>query len=291
MRQEIEDFIGYLQEVKQASKNTISAYKNDLRKFESFLCLQGIVSASKITETSLNSYILSLERDGMSPASVSRNIASMKAFLLFLLKKGGIEGDPSERIKAPKVIKKPPQVLDKKQITKLINQPDTNTDKGIRDKAMLELLYATGIKVSELINLKLLDINLLGGFLTCGDKQEGSIPFGGPAKKALKAYLDIRESKFDKINNEFLFLNSKGEQLSRQGFWKILKGYAKDVGICDINPNMIRHSFAAHMIGNGADIGIVQKFLGHTDISTTQLYLTDNYANSREVYANAHPRA
>lgn len=291
MKQQIEDFTRYLQEVKQASLNTISAYQNDLMKLKSYLSLQGIGSASKITETSLNSYVLSLEKDGMSAASVSRHIASMKAFLLFLLKNGSIHGDPSERIKAPKVIKKPPQVIAHDKILALLHQPDNKTSKGIRDQAMIELLYATGIKVSELTNIKLTDINLSGRYLTCGDKQERSIPFGNAAKNAIKAYLDIREDMCNKRNDEYLFLNSHGEQLSRQGFWKILKGYAKEVGLYDINPNMIRHSFAAHMINNGADIGVVQKFLGHTDISTTQLYLTQRHQNSREVYSNTHPRA
>lgn len=286
MKQQIEDFIRYLQEVKQASLNTIRAYKNDLRKLESYLSRQGIQTASKITETSLNSYVLSLERDGMSPASVSRNIASMKAFILFLLKNGSINGDPSERIKAPKVVKKPPQILDEKKIMALLKQPDLTTSKGIRDKAMLELLYATGIKVSELINVKLSDINLSGRHLTCGDKQERSIPFGSAAKNAIKAYLGIRESAFNKRSNNYLFLNSQGEQLSRQGCWKIIKEYAIKIGLNDINPNMIRHSFAAHMIDNGADIGVVQKFLGYTD-----LYMTHNYQNIHEVYMNSHPRA
>lgn len=291
MKQQIEDFISYLQEVKQASQNTIRAYQNDLKKLESYLSQQGIQTASKITETSLNSYVLYLEKDGMSPASVSRYIASMKAFLLFLLKRGLISGDPSENIKAPKVVKKPPQILEEDKIMALLNQPDLSCSKGIRDKAMLELLYATGMKVSELINVKVSDVNLSGKYITCGEKQERSIPFGEAAKKALRDYLDIRETVFDRKNNEYLFLNSQGKQLSRQGFWKILKGYAKETGIRDINPNMIRHSFAAHMIDNGADIGVVQKFLGHTDISTTQLYLSHNYHNSREVYANSHPRA
>lgn len=291
MKQQIEDFTRYLQEVKQASLNTISAYQNDLMRLESYLNLQGIGSVSKITETSLNSYVLSLEKDGMSASSVSRHIASIKAFLLFLLKNGSIHGDPSERIKSPKVIKKPPQIIAYDKILALLKQPDNMTSKGIRDKAMLELLYATGIKVSELTNIKLSDVNLSGRFLTCGDKQERSIPFGNAAKDAIKDYLDIHETLFNNKNNIYLFLNSHGEQLSRQGFWKILKGYAKEVGLYDINPNMIRHSFAAHMINNGADIGVVQKFLGHTDISTTQLYLTQNYQNSREVYSNTHPRA
>ncbi|HHT87854.1 MAG TPA: tyrosine recombinase [Clostridiales bacterium] len=291
MKQQIEDFTKYLLEVKQSSMNTIRAYRNDLSKLESFLRKQGIENAAKITETSLNSYVLSLEKENMSPSSVSRHIASMKAFLLYLLKNGSIKGDPSERIKPPKVVKKSPQVLEEDKILAILNQPNIKTSKGIRDKAMLELLYATGMKVSELVNLKLSDVNLSGKYVTCGDKNERSIPFGNASKDALNAYLKIRNAAFDKKNNEYLFLNSHGEQLSRQGFWKILKEYSKKAGIEGINPNMIRHSFAAHMIDNGADIGVVQKFLGHTDISTTQLYLSYNYQNSREVYANTHPRA
>lgn len=291
MKQQIGDFAKYLKEVKQSSWNTISAYQNDLNKLESYLSKQGIDNVARITETSLNSYILSLERDNLSPATVSRHIASMKAFLLFLLKKGIIHGDPSERIRPPRVLKKAPPVLKEDKICDLLNQPDGKTKKGIRDKAMLELLYATGMKVSELTNVKLSDINISGKYITCGDKNERSIPFGNAAKEALDSYIDIRKPFFDKKNSDYLFLNIKGEQLSRQGFWKILKGYAKEAGIEDINPNNIRHSFAAHMIENGADIGVIQKFLGHTDISTTQLYLTHNYQNSREVYANTHPRA
>lgn len=291
MERQIEAFIGYLQDVKKSSMNTISAYENDLRKLEAYLLLQGIESPSRITETSLNSYVLSLEKEGLSPSTVSRHIASMKAFILFMLKNGSIVGDPSERIKAPKVVKKPPQYLEADKILTLLNLPDVHTGKGIRDKAMLELLYATGMKVTELTNVKLSDINLSGKYLTCGDKNERSIPFGNAAKAALEAYIKIRDNMFNKKNLDYLFLNSQGEQLSRQGFWKILKGYAKEAGINDINPNMIRHSFAAHMIENGADLGVVQKFLGHTDISTTQLYLSHNYQNSREVYSSTHPRA
>jgi integrase/recombinase XerD len=291
MKEYIEAFTVYLQEVRQSSLNTIRAYQNDLRKLESYLIQQGIESTSKITETSLNSYVLSLEKEGLSPSTVSRHIASMKAYLLFLLKNGSIKGDPSERIKSPKVIKKPPKILEEDKILALLNMPDVHTSKGIRDKAMLELLYATGMKVSELTCVKISDINLTGKYLTCGDKNERSIPFGYAAKDALVSYIDIREALCIKKYNEYLFLNSQGEQLSRQGFWKILKGYAKEVGLQDINPNMIRHSFAAHMIENGADLGVVQKFLGHSDISTTQLYLTHNHQNSREVYANSHPRA
>ncbi len=291
MEQYIFDFITYLQEVKHASTNTLQAYQNDLRKLQHFLEKQNINSAAKISETTLNSYILSLEKEGLSPASVSRNIAAMKAFLLYLIKQGIISGDPSERIKPPKVQKKSPQILETERIAQLLLQPNPRTKKGIRDRAMLELLYATGIKVSELITMKLKDINLSGRYVTCGERKERYIPFGKTAKSALQEYLNIRSLSFDKKNSEILFLNSSGEQLTRQGLWKILKAYAKLVGLTEINPNTIRHSFAAHMLENGADIGSVQEFLGHADITTTHLYLNHSAKNSREVYMNTHPRA
>ncbi len=291
MEQYINDFICYLQEVKNASKNTLQAYQNDLRKLQVFLEKQYINSVAKISETNLNTYVLSLEKEGLSPASVSRNIAAIKAFLLYLLKNQVILKDPSERIKPPKVQKKSPQVLRTDSVNQLLLQPDTATKKGIRDLAMLELLYATGIKVTELISLKVKDVNLSGRYITCGDKRERNIPFGKAAKAALASYLKIRDEAFNKKNNEYLFLNSSGEALTRQGFWKILKTYAKMVGMTDINPNSIRHSFAAHLIENGADLSSVQEFLGHADITTTQVYLTQSFKNSREVYMNTHPRA
>jgi integrase/recombinase XerD len=252
---------------------------------------QNISSVAKISETSLNSYVLTLEKEGLSPASVSRNIAAMKAFVLYLMKSGNIQGDPSERIKPPKVHKKAPQIIEEALVDELLNQPDLKTSKGIRDKAILELLYATGLKVTELITIKVTDINLAGKFITCKEHNERSIPFGKSAKTALQEYLNIRSVQYDKNNSDVLFLNSSGEQLSRQGLWKILKAYAKPVGIDNINPNTIRNSFAAHMIENGADLGCVQEFLGHSDITTTQLYLNHGYINSREVYMNTHPRA
>lgn len=291
MNQYINDFVTYLHEVKHASANTIGAYQNDLKRLAAYLDKQGISSVQKISETSLNSYVLSLEKEGMTPASVSRNIASMKAFLLYLLKSGSITGDPSERIRPPKVIKKAPQIIPPEMIDRLLKQPDENTHKGLRDKAMLELLYATGMKVSELIAIKTSDINLTGRYLICGEKRERIVPFGKAAKSALQEYMKIREGAFVKKATDILFLNSSGEQLTRQGFWKILKAYAKGTGIKEINPNIIRHSFAAHMLDNGADLLSVQEFLGHADISTTQLYLSRSYKNSRDVYMNTHPRA
>lgn len=291
MEQYINDFITYLQDVKHSSRNTLQAYQNDLKKLVQFLNKLNINSVNKISETNLNSYILTLEKDGLSPASVSRNIAAMKAFLLYLIKHGIITGDPSERIRPPKVQKKSPQILEAGLVDQLLVQPDLTTKKGIRDRAILELLYATGIKVSELIAMKVTDINLTERYITCGERRERNIPFGKTAKNALQDYLKIRSTAFDKKNSDILFLNSSGDQLTRQGLWKILKSYAKLVGMTQINPNAIRHSFAAHLLENGADLGSVQEFLGHADITTTQLYLTHSFKNSREVYMNSHPRA
>jgi integrase/recombinase XerD len=291
MEQYINDFITYLQDVKHSSRNTLQAYQNDLKKLVQFFNKQNINSVNKISETNLNSYILTLEKDGLSPASVSRNIAAMKAFLLYLMKHGIITGDPSERIRPPKVQKKSPQILEAGLVDQLLVQPDLTTKKGVRDRAILELLYATGIKVSELIAMKVTDVNLTGRYITCGERRERNIPFGKTARNALQDYLNIRSTAFDKKNIDILFLNASGDQLTRQGLWKILKSYAKLVGMTQINPNAIRHSFAAHLLENGADLGSVQEFLGHADITTTQLYLTHSFKNSREVYMNSHPRA
>lgn len=291
MDQYINEFVGYLEEVKQASPNTIGAYRNDLKKLEIFLSNQGIHTPTKITETSLNSYILTLEKEGMTANTVSRNIASIKAFTLYLIKSGHMQSDPTERMKPPKIIKKAPTVIESSVIDQLLQQPDLDTVKGIRDKAMLELMYATGIKVTELISLKVEDINLSTKILSCGERRERVIPFGTTAMEALHNYMTIREEHFNKKDRSYLFLNSAGDQLSRQGFWKILKTYAKTVGVEDVNPSVLRHSFAAHMIENGADLISVQEFLGHSDISTTQLYLPHQAKSSREVYMSTHPRA
>ncbi|HCM11850.1 MAG TPA: hypothetical protein DHW85_01530, partial [Lachnospiraceae bacterium] len=231
MERNIYEFITYLRDVKESSPNTIQAYQNDLKKLQLYLEKQDITSVTKISETSLNSYVLNLEKEGFSPASVSRNISSIKAFFLYLLKKGKISKDPSERLKPPKVRRKTPETMDIDEMNLLLNQPDPKTPKGIRDRAMLELLYATGIKVTELISLKLSDINLKMKYITCEGKNERSIPFGRPAKEALEEYLAIRQKAFNKQSSNILFLNTSGEQLSRQGFWKIIKGYAEAAGM------------------------------------------------------------
>jgi len=290
MEQHINEFTTYLREVRHVSQNTIQAYRNDLKKLQSYLQQQEINTIGKISETSLNSYVLNLEREGFSPASVSRNISSMKNFFLYLIKQGKINKDPSERLKPPKITRKVPEIMDINDIKLLLQQPDINTSKGIRDRAMLELLYATGIKVSELISLKLSDVNLKMKYITCEGKNERNIPFGIPAKEAIEAYLAIRKEIFDRQGSEYLILNTSGEQLSRQGFWKIIKGYAEAAGMKGVNPNRIRRSFAMHLIENGADLESVRELMGHNDIMSTQQYISRNHKNSREVYLKAHPR-
>ena len=294
MKTALQEFINYMSEVKKASVNTIMSYQNDLSKLIRHLASQNITDEGKISETSLNSYILTMEREGMSPATVSRNIASIKAFVLYLIKKGRLQEDPTERMHAPKVEKRAPHILSPDQVNGLLEQPDTDTIKGIRDKAMLELLYATGIRVSELISIKLEDINLKNRFLRCcNSSKERIIPFGNMAKQALETYIiKARDELVGKLETNIFFTNLAGEPMSRQGFWKIIKSYGKTAGIQDdITPQILRNSFAVHMIDNGADLQSIQELLGHSDVTTTQVYMQNRTRKVTEVYTQAHPRA
>ncbi len=293
MREEIVQFIQYLNIEKQVSKNTEVSYERDLRKMSQYLQSQGIDSVTTVNAANLNSYIFYLEQDGMKPSTVSRNIASMKAFFSYLQKTRQIVSDPSENLKAPKIEKKLPAILTMDEMERLLEQPSGNTPKELRDKAMLELLYATGIRVSELISLKVSDVNLQMEYLTCIDgHKERIIPFGKKAKEALKKYLkDGRPKLIETEECEWLFTNCSGQTMSRQGFWKLIKYYGTKAEIeAEITPHMLRHSFAAHMIGNGADLKSVQEMLGYSDISATQVYAQMNQNKIRDVYLKAHPR-
>ena len=294
MKATLQEFITYMTEVKNASVNTCLSYKNDLTKLVNYMYKQNITEEDKISETSLNSYVLTLEKEGLSPATVSRNIASIKAFILYLIKHGKMKHDPTERMKSPKIEKKPHTSLSTEEVNGLLEQPNINTIKGMRDKAMLELLYATGIRVTELISIKMEDLNLKNRFLKCANaKKERLIPFGNMAMHALENYFSLgRPSLVGTVNTEFLFTNLSGEPMSRQGFWKILKSYGKNAGITmEITPQILRNSFAAHMIENGADLRSIQEFLGHADISTTQFYLQSGERKLTKVYTDTHPRA
>lgn len=293
MEQEILDFIAYLHRVKKTSQNTELSYKRDLTKLCGYLKGQEIASVEKITATNLNSYILYLEGRGFAAATISRNIASMKAFFFYLYKNGIMKNDVAELLKAPKIEKRLPEILTMEEVERLLELPCSENPKTLRDKAMMELLYATGIRVSELLSLSISDVNLAMSFIICKEGiKERTIPYGGKAKKALMRYLDgPRDSLLGENRTSVLFTNCSGKPMSRQGFWKLLKSYAKKAGIDkDITPHTLRHSFAAHLVQNGADLHSVQEMLGHSDISTTQIYMQMKNSRLREVYEKAHPR-
>ena len=294
MEGNIQAFISYLEKERNASYNTRISYERDLRKLKEYLEKQGIFKVQEVSETSLNSYVLFLEKEGKAASTVSRYIASFKGFFEYCLKHGVIKEDPAERLRPPKVEKKFPQILTISETKKLMDGPDVKSSKGIRDKAMLELLYATGIRVSELISLKVSDMNLAMEYVICHEKSKDRIiPFGSAAKKALVAYLDeTRSSMLNDQESEYLFVNCSGKQMSRQGFWKLIKHYADKAGIeKEITPHTFRHSFAAHLLENGADVQSVQKMMGHADVSTTQMYVDMQTSNVRDVYKKFHPRS
>lgn len=293
MEKEIQGFITYLHNVKKTSANTEMSYKRDLNKLAQYFEKQGITEIRKVSGTHLQSYILYLEKNGFAAATVSRNIASIKALFHFLFKEGMVAEDVSENLKSPKIEKKMPEILTTDEVNRLLDQPGNHSPKEIRDRAMLELLYATGIRVSELINLKVSDVNLQVGYIICKDAhKERVIPFGAPAKRALTEYIKTtRDVLLEDKTSDVLFCNCSGQPMSRQGFWKLIKHYAKKAGITsDITPHTLRHSFAAHLVENGADLRSVQEMLGHSDISTTQIYANMTQNKIREVYAKNFPR-
>ena len=294
MKLEVEAYIKYLKEVKTASKNTLASYHNDLFKFIHFLEGSNIDSFDKISETSVNTYILGMEKSGFSPATVARNIASVKSFILYLIKNGKLSHDPTDRIKAPKVARKIPQALSVEEMNRLLDQPDRLTKKGLRDSAMLELLYATGIRVSELLAIKMNDVNLKNSFILCDNETKSRlVPFGKVASLVLENYINYGRKEFlGEEETDILFLNINGKPMSRQGFWKLMKSYAKKAQIeHDITPQLLRHTCAIHLVSNGADLHCIQELLGHSDISTTQIYNQAKGQKVRDMYMNSHPRA
>ena len=275
MRGEVDRFEQYLREVKQASENTVQSYRRDLMQMITYLEEKEIREAAKVTKTSLHGYILHMEEQGKAATTISRMMAAMKAFFNYECMQAHIRRNPAESLHAPKVEKKAPVVLSVDQVSALLAQPSGQTPKEIRDKAMLALLYATGIRVSELIGIQMEDINMNIGFLVCRDgERERTIPFGRSAKAALEEYLEhARNELLRGRESDYFFVNCTGGAMSRQGFWKIIKYYGEKAGIEeDITPHTLRHSFAAHLIARGADMRAVQTILGHSDMATTQMY-------------------
>ena len=275
MRGEVDRFEQYLREVKQASENTVQSYRRDLMQMITYLEEKEIREAAKVTKTSLHGYILHMEEQGKAATTISRMMAAMKVVFNYECMQACIRRNPAESLHAPKVEKKAPVILSVDQVSALLAQPSGQTPKEIRDKAMLALLYATGIRVSELIGIQMEDINMNIGFLVCRDgERERTIPFGRSAKAALEEYLEhARNELLRGKGSDYFFVNCTGGAMSRQGFWKIIKYYGEKAGIEeDITPHTLRHSFAAHLIARGADMRAVQTILGHSDMATTQMY-------------------
>ena len=283
----------YLIHTKHASANTVSSYMRDIRQYASYL--SGIdVDVLEADQSVVSAYMQWLQSIGKSPATVSRCLASLKSLYLFALSEDEIEQNPVHNIKVEKAEKKLPQILTGKEVELLLQQPKVSEMKGCRDKAMLEVLYATGIRVSELIGLNIDDVSLPGSFIRCesGEKMR-IIPIYPEALQALREYIETVRPKMIAVPTEHsLFVNVSGERMSRQGFWKIIKYYQEKAHIeKDITPHTLRHSFAAHLLENGADLRSIQQMLGHSDISSTQVYTQLVKQNLKAVYNKYHPKA
>lgn len=293
MEERIREYQIYLKEVKNAADHTVESYIGDLKQMMNYFHELGIHDFNNVSETNVNSYLLGLEKQGVAPSSINRKLVSLKGFILFQIKRGYLRQDVTERIHAPKYEKKEPVSIRVEQVEQLLDAPDLTTERGRRDKAMLELLYASGMKVSELLNLRREDVVIKLSYVVVRERSgERLLPFGQAAKDALINYMDNDQSlKENEDAQGLLFLNRFHEPMTRQGFWKILKGYAKQIGISeDITPQVIRNSFAVHMLANGADLYSLKELMGHGDISVTQRYTSKNTGKTREVYQNTHPR-
>ena len=290
----IGEYTDFMRNTCHKTQNTVDSYRRDVRQYAAYLDEIGISSIKNTTQTNVLSYIMLLQKQGRASSTVSRVLASIRSYYLYLLRNGQIDTDPTLTLSSPKIEKKQPKVLSNRQVELLLNQPKLSDNKGIRNKAMLELLYATGIRVSELIGLNISDINLSMGYIRCSNnKGERVIPIGNKAIDALKLYLDkARNDMLRNESEEALFLNRMGTRISRQGFWKIIKQYQISSGIdTEITPHLLRHSFAAHLIRNGADLESLKSMMGHSDISSTNVYTCFLDDNIKRVYEKTHPRA
>ena len=293
MEEQIELFLEFIKNDKKLSENTFQSYRRDVVQFSEYLRLNKI-NYVKVKESHIRNYIEYLQNLNKKASTISRHLASTRLFYQYLLKNKKVKHDPTENIQAPKIDKRTPNILTSQEISLLLEQPKNIDLKGIRDKAMLEFAYATGMRVTEIISLNIADVNANEGYVVCknGTKQR-NIPLGTLALKALKEYIEkARDILIKNENEKALFVNINGQRLTRQGFWKIIKFYKEQAHITkEITPHVLRHSFATHLLQNGADLKSIQTMLGHSDISSTQVYMQFQDESLKNVYKNAHPRA
>lgn len=293
MEKQLKLFFEFLENDKKLSDNTLQSYKRDIKQFKEYLNQKG-KDYSNITKEDMKEYIEHLQSIGKKASTISRCIASIRSFYQYELKNKKVEQDPTDQIQSPKIEKRVPSVLTSKEVALLLEQPKDVDLKGIRDKAMLEFAYATGMRVTEIISLNLEDVNIEEGYVTCknGSKQR-NIPLGTMSLKALKEYIENARGILIKDESEkSLFVNINGKRLTRQGFWKIIKYYKEQAHITkDITPHVLRHSFATHLLQNGADLKAIQTMLGHSDILSTQVYMQFQDEGLKNIYKKAHPRA
>lgn len=295
MEEIITSFIDYLNVEKGLAANTLDSYGRDLKQYSRYLSEGPMLSFEEASTHTVTSYLHHLQKQGRATATIARRLAALRAFYQFMVRERRLVNDPTANLQSPKQKKKLPRVLTIKEVEVLLNQPKSGTPAGPRDKAMLELLYAAGIRVSELVALDASDVNLTVGYVRCVGKgnKERIVPIGNAAVRALSTYLEQGRNRLLREGGDrALFINHQGRRLTRQGFWKIVKRYAKDARIEKvITPHTLRHSFATHLLENGADLRSVQELLGHADISTTQVYTHLTSGHLKDVYARTHPRA
>jgi len=291
----LDNFLNYLMIEKGLSKNTIENYSRDLQKFITYLEKNNCADLGRVTNLHIMSFLVEVKSQGLSSKSTGRNLSAVRMFFKFLFQEGYLDADPSINIESPKIRSSLPSVLSIVEVDSLLSQPDVKTTRGLRDRTMLELLYATGVRVSELVNLKVTSINLDVGYIIAFGKgsKERIIPLGDTAKHYLKEYLATARPKHLKgLMSPFLFLNPSGKKFSREGFWKLLKRYALRAGISKkLSPHTLRHSFATHLLERGADLRSVQIMLGHVDIATTQIYTHITQERLKKIHKQYHPRA
>lgn len=293
MEKQINNFLEFIKEDKKLSENTLQSYKRDLVQFENYINSNKL-NFLKITEEDMKKYFSHLQEGGKKTSTISRNVASIRSFYQYLVRNKKVKKDPTDKIQSPKVEKKVPSVLSSQEVALLLEQPKDVDLKGTRDKAMLEFAYATGMRVTEIISLDIDDVNIKEGIVICrtGARQR-NIPLGSLSLKALAEYIENSRPILIKDENvKALFVNTNGKRLTRQGFWKIVKYYKEQAHITkDITPHVLRHSFATHLLQNGADLKSIQTMLGHSDISSTQVYMQFQDESIKNIYKHAHPRA